>query len=52
MKTIILALLAVLLWAAVIDGGIRQWEADQDASAATGACLAAGNAVADCGGAP
>ena len=40
MKTLALALLAVLLWAAVFEGGIRQWEADDAHRAAVGACLA------------
>lgn len=34
------AALALLLWAAVIEGGIRQWEADDAHRAAVGACLA------------
>lgn len=40
MKALALLLLAALLWAAVIDGGLRQFEADRTHDAAVGACLA------------
>lgn len=40
MKPLALLLLAALLWAAVIDGGVRQWEADRMRDAAVGDCLA------------
>lgn len=40
MKALTLLLLVALLWAAVIDGGLRQYEADRTHDAAVGACLA------------
>ena len=36
---LLLGLLSLALWAAVIDGGLRQFEADRAHDAAVGDCL-------------
>jgi hypothetical protein len=47
-----LILATVLFLAAVIDGGLRQWEADRAHAAAVGKCLARGGSLAQCEEAP
>lgn len=48
MKTLLLALLTAALWLAVIDGGLRAWDAESTAREAMDACLADGKPLADC----
>ncbi len=48
MRTLLLALLAVLLWAAVLDRGIAAFEAEAVARDAVDRCLFAGGLPADC----
>lgn len=48
MKTFLLALLTFALWLAVIDGGLRAWDAESAAREAMDSCLADGHTLADC----
>jgi hypothetical protein len=43
-----LILATILFLAAVIDGSLRQWEADRAHDAAVGDCLARGGSLAQC----
>lgn len=53
MKAVALGFLVLLLWAAVIDGGLRLFEADRAHDAAVGECLARTyKTVAQCEEAP
>ncbi len=51
-RPLFLLLIAAALWAAVIDGGLRLFEADRTHDAAVGACLANGGTLAQCEEAP
>lgn len=48
MKTLLLALLAALLWVAVLARGMTAWDAEAAARDTIDNCLAAGNSPAAC----
>lgn len=52
MRPFFLILISLLLWAAVIEGGLRQFDADDTQRAAVGGCLVGGGSLTDCEGAP
>lgn len=52
MRPFFLILISLLLWAAVIEGGLRQFDADDVQRAAVGGCMASGGSLTDCEGAP